>query len=78
MSAAPAQEPFNDHSLVATAAHDPLHPARLISDLCANFYRLGWVTGTGGGISIREAYAHPLTPTRNCSSPAVMPVKRSS
>ncbi|KAG1815799.1 class II aldolase/adducin N-terminal [Suillus discolor] len=32
---------------------DPLHPANLISELCASFYRLGWVTGTGGGICIR-------------------------
>jgi len=28
-------------------------PANLISELCASFYRLGWVTGTGGGICIR-------------------------
>ncbi|KAF9233798.1 class II aldolase/adducin N-terminal [Melanogaster broomeanus] len=32
---------------------DPLHPANLIPELCASFYRLGWVTGTGGGICIR-------------------------
>lgn len=32
---------------------DPLHPANLIPELCASFYHLGWVTGTGGGISIR-------------------------
>jgi len=32
---------------------DPLHPANLIPDLCRGFYHLGWVTGTGGGISIR-------------------------
>ena len=30
------------------------HPARLIPALCRQFYTLGWVTGTGGGISIRE------------------------
>lgn len=28
-------------------------PANLISELCASFYNLGWVTGTGGGICIR-------------------------
>ncbi|CAH7668046.1 class II aldolase/adducin N-terminal [Phakopsora pachyrhizi] len=33
---------------------DPLHPANLICELCRNFYKLGWVTGTGGGISIRR------------------------
>ncbi|KAK6997259.1 Methylthioribulose-1-phosphate dehydratase [Favolaschia claudopus] len=32
---------------------DPLHPANLIPELCRNFYQLGWVTGTGGGIGIR-------------------------
>ncbi|KAI0301202.1 class II aldolase/adducin N-terminal [Multifurca ochricompacta] len=33
---------------------DPLHPANLIPELCRGFYHLGWVTGTGGGISIRD------------------------
>ena len=30
-------------------------PANLIPELCRGFYHLGWVTGTGGGISIRVA-----------------------
>lgn len=30
------------------------HPRRLIPELCRQFYYLGWVTGTGGGISIRQ------------------------
>jgi methylthioribulose-1-phosphate dehydratase len=34
----------NDH-LIRSA--DSKHPANLIPELCANFYRLGWVTGTG-------------------------------
>ena len=33
---------------------DPLHPANHISELCRKFYSLGWVTGTGGGVSIRH------------------------
>ena len=33
---------------------DPFHPANHICELCRNFYALGWVTGTGGGVSIRD------------------------
>jgi methylthioribulose-1-phosphate dehydratase len=33
---------------------DPLHPANLIPELCRQFYTSGWVTGTGGGISIKK------------------------
>ncbi|MEE2786163.1 MAG: methylthioribulose 1-phosphate dehydratase [Myxococcota bacterium] len=29
-------------------------PRQLIAQLCAQFYQLGWCTGTGGGISIRQ------------------------
>eukprot|EP01135_Chromosphaera_perkinsii_P005775 Nk52_evm18s360 gene=Nk52_evmTU18s360 len=30
------------------------HPRNLIPELCRLFYSLGWVTGTGGGMSIKE------------------------
>ncbi|KAL9011380.1 MAG: hypothetical protein Q9173_003764 [Seirophora scorigena] len=32
----------------------PFHPANHICVLCRNFYTLGWVTGTGGGVSIKH------------------------
>lgn len=38
------------------------HPRKLIPQLCKQFYDLGWVTGTGGGISIKlddEIYIAP-------------------
>jgi len=33
---------------------DDEHPRNLIPELCRLFYQLGWVTGTGGGISIKR------------------------
>ncbi|KAK5134648.1 hypothetical protein LTR08_006304 [Meristemomyces frigidus] len=42
---------------------DPLHPANHISDLCRRFYTLGWVTGTGGGVSIRSGDHIYLAPS---------------
>ncbi|KAI1617346.1 methylthioribulose-1-phosphate dehydratase [Exophiala viscosa] len=41
----------NDHLV---QSDDPDHPANLIPRLCKQFYTLGWVTGTGGGTSIRK------------------------
>ncbi|KAF5295156.1 hypothetical protein FQR65_LT10544 [Abscondita terminalis] len=34
--------------------NDKEHPKNLIPELCRQFYTLGWVTGTGGGISIKH------------------------
>ncbi|KAJ3021476.1 hypothetical protein HKX48_008410 [Thoreauomyces humboldtii] len=41
-----------DHLVTSS---DPEHPANLIPELCKLFWTLGWVTGTGGGISIKQA-----------------------
>ncbi|XP_057606546.1 methylthioribulose-1-phosphate dehydratase isoform X2 [Hippopotamus amphibius kiboko] len=43
-------------------AQDKEHPRYLIPKLCKQFYHLGWVTGTGGGISLKhgnEIYIAP-------------------
>ncbi|KAL8765997.1 MAG: hypothetical protein Q9209_007086 [Squamulea sp. 1 TL-2023] len=40
-----------DHLITSS---DPEHPANHICTLCRNFYTLGWVTGTGGGVSIKH------------------------
>ncbi|KAF4638018.1 hypothetical protein G7Y89_g70 [Cudoniella acicularis] len=41
----------NDHLIRSS---DSQHPANLIPELCRKFWTLGWVTGTGGGTSIRD------------------------
>jgi len=56
--------PCNRSPVMATASNssadhfvlsqDSSHPANLICTLCAHFYTLGWVTGTGGGTSIKQ------------------------
>ncbi|KAF7305301.1 Methylthioribulose-1-phosphate dehydratase [Mycena chlorophos] len=51
----------NPDSLVIS--DDPLHPANLIPELCRNFYQLGWVTGTGGGITIRQGNLVYIAPS---------------
>ncbi len=33
---------------------EPSSPQQILVELCRQFYHLGWVTGTGGGISLRE------------------------
>ncbi|CAL8405004.1 unnamed protein product, partial [Boreogadus saida] len=37
-----------------TQQTDREHPRLLIPELCRLFYQLGWVTGTGGGVSVRH------------------------
>ncbi|GAB7347427.1 hypothetical protein MBLNU459_g4348t1 [Dothideomycetes sp. NU459] len=44
-------------------SHDPNHPANLICELCRKFYTHGWVTGTGGGTSIRHGEHIFLAPS---------------
>ncbi|KAK9502247.1 hypothetical protein O3M35_011052 [Rhynocoris fuscipes] len=42
---------------------DKEHPKTLIPELCKQFYHLGWVTGTGGGISIRDGNEIYIAPS---------------
>lgn len=44
--------PDSNDSLVLSSDNE--HPANLICELCKKFYDNGWVTGTGGGISIKS------------------------
>lgn len=39
------------------------HPRSLIPELCRQFYYLGWVTGTGGGISIKHGEKIYIAPS---------------
>ncbi|KAF8456252.1 class II aldolase/adducin N-terminal [Terfezia claveryi] len=49
-----AEHKVEDQYLDLVTSDDPHHPANLICELCRNFYTHGWVTGTGGGISIKH------------------------
>lgn len=41
----------------------PRHPRALIVELCKQFYQQGWVSGTGGGISIRHGDTVYMAPS---------------
>ena len=43
-----------------TTENDPM---TLIPELCNQFYHLGWVTGTGGGISIKHNNEYYIAPS---------------
>ena len=42
------------HSKTKTASPSSQKTRELVCELCRNFYTLGWASGTGGGISIKE------------------------
>lgn len=43
------------------------HPRKLIPELCRQFYHLGWVTGTGGGMTIKHKQVQTQSVAqRNC------------
>ena len=39
--------------------------AKLIGELCAQFYTQGWVSGTGGGMSIKSGDSIVMAPSGN-------------
>jgi methylthioribulose-1-phosphate dehydratase len=48
---------------VAEATARDRSTSTLIAELCQQFYALGWVSGTGGGISIRDAEGVWMAPS---------------
>ncbi|KAJ8329783.1 hypothetical protein BDV3_003960 [Batrachochytrium dendrobatidis] len=53
-SQALCKKPKDSNSSSPWISTDPEHPINLIPELCRLFYTLGWVTGTGGGITIKK------------------------
>ncbi|XP_032373768.1 methylthioribulose-1-phosphate dehydratase isoform X1 [Etheostoma spectabile] len=47
----------------ASEKQEKEHPRVLIPELCRLFYQLGWVTGTGGGISLRQGEQIYIAPS---------------
>lgn len=47
-------DPIQEKEMDLIKSTDEIHPANLIPELCKIFWSLGWVTGTGGGISIKQ------------------------
>jgi len=56
----PSATPSGDDLITST---DPKHPANYICSLCRQFYTFGWVTGTGGGVSIKDGNHIYLAPS---------------
>ena len=56
-------QPFAESATLAQARGRDRSTATLICELCRQFYTLGWVSGTGGGISIRDAEGVWMAPS---------------
>ncbi|KAJ3218437.1 hypothetical protein HK099_005075 [Clydaea vesicula] len=52
----------NDSNL-SVLSSDPEHASNLIPELCKLFYNNGWVTGTGGGMTIRQHDHYYIAPS---------------
>jgi methylthioribulose-1-phosphate dehydratase len=47
----------------SSSVRDSLPTRELVCELCRNFYQLGWASGTGGGISIKEDHQIYMAPS---------------
>jgi len=56
-------EVYDDVNRHLIDSRDPFAPANQLPTLCALFYTLGWVPGTGGGASIRDGDLVYLAPS---------------
>lgn len=54
---------FNFLLLIIMSTEEEQKVRELVCELCRNFYNLGWVTGTGGSISIRLGEKIFMTPS---------------
>lgn len=60
---APGSEAERAANVPHFAQPGELHTREIVVDLCASFYTLGWVTGTGGSISIRHGARTFMAPS---------------
>ncbi|KCV72176.1 hypothetical protein H696_01578 [Fonticula alba] len=63
-----ALEPARERAAGPWSSHDQRDAEEadtrlLIAELCKQFYHLGWVTGTGGGVSIRDGHNIYIAPS---------------
>lgn len=58
------------HSLMETEEHEAQTVRALIAQLCEFFYKQGWATGTGGGVSIRVGGPSENRPWRVFGAPS--------
>ena len=51
------------HAYGAESLSGEQDPRAVIPEICAQFYKLGWVSGTGGGMAIRHGSRYFMAPS---------------